>query len=260
DPIETIGEISWIGESKKRVGVRFIDLPEKVREQIQRWISLQTDDVGRDAENGSVSSSRGSHSQLETEERADDEDADHFPVARKFRTGLDAKQQTPERRSQVRKPVNASAYLRLTDGNAGLVSNVSETGLSFRVAKVLEGDRIFVRFQLPDSDRFIESPALIVWRSASKKKVGARFVSLPEDARKQIVEWIGPLSSENFSAAQTSPSQSVSETGVTFGSSLPSDMSSTPQHVSGPGQFATAEAFISAAAKLATPPPGTSQS
>src|ERR1700756_153255 len=36
DIIETVGEISWIGESQKRAGVRFIDLPENARQQIQR--------------------------------------------------------------------------------------------------------------------------------------------------------------------------------------------------------------------------------
>ncbi len=45
DIIETVGEISWIGESKKRAGIRFVDLPESARQQIQQWIALQTADA-----------------------------------------------------------------------------------------------------------------------------------------------------------------------------------------------------------------------
>src|ERR1700692_835540 len=39
--IEASGEINWIGETKKRAGVRFVDLPPAAREQIQRWIDSQ---------------------------------------------------------------------------------------------------------------------------------------------------------------------------------------------------------------------------
>src|SRR6202030_2786282 len=36
--IEAFGEINWIGETKKRAGVRFVELPAAGREQIQKWI------------------------------------------------------------------------------------------------------------------------------------------------------------------------------------------------------------------------------
>jgi len=42
EPIEAVGEIHWIGETRKRAGVRFVDLPAGAREQISRWIALQT--------------------------------------------------------------------------------------------------------------------------------------------------------------------------------------------------------------------------
>jgi TonB family protein len=217
DIIETAGEISWIGEPRKRAGIRFVDLPESAREQIQRWISLQNDATATQ-EGGSpalVPDSTVTSQSAASSEQADPSDGPrpakngnsfakmaspspvtaHEPAGesggQEYESAWDTKNPQADRRTQVRKAVNASSYLRLQDGNAGLVANVSETGLSFRAAKSLESDRIFVRFQLPDSDQFIESPALIVWKSASKKKVGARFVSLSDDARKQIVEWLG---------------------------------------------------------------------
>jgi TonB family protein len=38
--IATHAEIVWITESKKEAGVRFVDLPKEVREQIRMWVSL----------------------------------------------------------------------------------------------------------------------------------------------------------------------------------------------------------------------------
>lgn len=216
DAIETLAEISWIGEKRKRAGVRFIDLPQDAHEQIQRWISLQaanerrpeeapvdetaesvfdemtsySDDLHLAADQSTTSFlDRDSFLAPADEPERDDEaypehssQLDSEPESRKL---------PPDRRSQVRRPMNASTYLQLNDGNAGLIADLSETGLSFRAAKVLESDHVLVRFQVPGSDRVIETPALIVWKSASKKKVGARFAALPEEARNQIAEWIG---------------------------------------------------------------------
>src|ERR1700692_4361320 len=41
ETIETSGEINWIGETKKRAGVRFVDLPLAARKQIQKWIDSE---------------------------------------------------------------------------------------------------------------------------------------------------------------------------------------------------------------------------
>lgn len=231
DAIETLAEISWIGEKRKRAGVRFIDLPQDAHEQIQRWISLQaannarTDNAPIQETEESVfdemtSYSDGLHLAADQsttsfldrdsflapgdEPERDDEaylehssqlDSVHKPEATKL---------PADRRSQVRRPMNASTYLQLNDGNAGLIADLSETGLSFRAAKVLESDHVLVRFQVPGSDQVIETPALIVWKSASKKKVGARFAALPEEARNQIAEWIGsPAIPEPAATAET---------------------------------------------------------
>jgi TonB family protein len=270
DIIETVGEISWIGESKKRAGIRFVDLPESARQQIRRWIAMQTagtshvgstPGTGTDqafrslvttaseqsdrlspAEKGNALSEMASPSFV-TPQEAESENGENLPVAHRPRKPTHGRNPTNERRSQVRKSVNASAYLRLSDGNVGLVANVSETGLSFRAAKALEGERIFVRFQLPDSDQFIESPAWIVWKSPSKKKVGARFVSLPKEAKEQIVQWIGSgtvAKSAVDPAGQTHPVTETSEVGAPP-ADLTTVLNSVPQAVSAFENSATPE-------------------
>ena len=59
ETIETYGEINWIGETKKRAGVRFVDLPLEAREQIHRWIDSQVSGYtnGDQKPNGSAVSS-----------------------------------------------------------------------------------------------------------------------------------------------------------------------------------------------------------
>ena len=66
--------------------------------------------------------------------------------------------------------MTASTYVQLSDGNGGLMANLSKTGFCVRAAKTLESDQLpVVRFQLPDARDFVESSAWIVWKSPSKK-------------------------------------------------------------------------------------------
>ena len=87
--------------------------------------------------------------------------------------------------------MTASTYVQLSDGNGGLMANLSKTGFCVRAAKTLETDQLpVVRFQLPDARNFVESSAWIVWKSPSKKTVGARFENLSDEAQSQIAQWI----------------------------------------------------------------------
>ncbi len=71
------------------------------------------------------------------------------------------------------------------------MANLSKIGFSVRAAKILESDQLpVVRFQLPDARDFVESSAWIVWKSPSKKMVGARFENLSDEAQAQIAQWI----------------------------------------------------------------------
>jgi len=228
ETIEASGEINWIGETKKRAGVRFIDLPLAAREQIQKWIDSQTSGYtnGDQKPNGSAVSSPSpkipqelprhepAHHELEDEETAvphghnssttlspfssalssplDEPEIDESePEHEEKPTPTSNAEPPPERRIQSRFPMTASTYIQLSDGNGGLMANLSKTGFCVRAAKTLETDNLpVVRFQLPDARNFVESSAWIVWKSPSKKTVGARFENLSDEAQSQIAQWI----------------------------------------------------------------------
>jgi TonB family protein len=228
ETIETSGEINWIGETKKRAGVRFVDLPLAAREQIQKWIDAQTSGYtnGDQKPNGSSISSpqpkipqelprrEPAHHEVEDEETTvahghnssknlnpfssvlssplDEPEVDESePEDEEKITASSNAEPPPERRTQSRFPMTASTYIQLSDGNGGLMANLSKTGFCVRAAKTLETDHLpIVRFQLPDARAFVESSAWIVWKSPSKKTVGARFESLPDEAQSQIAQWI----------------------------------------------------------------------
>ncbi len=226
--IETSGEINWIGETKKRAGVRFVDLPLAAREQIHKWIESQTSGYFNGDQKPTISAV-SSPSPRTSKELPRHEPVDHGFVHQgraiphghnpsknmnPFSSALSGPLDEPEidepepedeeksavdsnarsasdKRDQRRVPMTASTYVQLSDGNGGLMANLSKTGFSVRAAKTLETDRLpVVRFQLPDGSDFIESSAWIVWKSPSKKTVGARFEGLSEEAQSQIAHWI----------------------------------------------------------------------
>lgn len=223
ETIEASGEINWIGETKKRAGVRFVDLPPAAREQIQKWIDSQTSEYsnGDQKPNGSAVSlpppkiaHEPAHQELTHEESTvarshspsknfnpfspalssslDEPEIDESePADEEISTSGSNAERPLERRAQSRFPMTASTYVQLSDGNGGLMANLSKTGFSVRAAKTIETDQIpVVRFQLPNARDFVESSAWIVWKSPSKKTVGARFESLSDEAQCQIAQWI----------------------------------------------------------------------
>src|ERR1700738_2828363 len=227
ETIETSGEITWIGETKKRAGVRFVDLPLTAREQIHKWIDSQTAGYtnGDQKPNGSAvpSPSPKIPQELPRREPVHHEVAhekttfahghnskDLNPFSSALSSTLDEREidesepedaekitadanaePPPERRAQNRLPMTASTYVQLSDGNGGLMANLSKTGFCVRAAKTLETDQLpVVRFQLPNARDYVESSAWIVWKSPSKKTIGARFESLSDEAQSQIAQWI----------------------------------------------------------------------
>lgn len=98
---------------------------------------------------------------------------------------------TAERRMRVRVPVTPPIYIDLEKVNGGLVFNLSEDGLGLSAAKPLgQNGPLGIRIQLPDTDSCIEATGQITWISESRKSAGLRFVSLPEEARQRIRNWI----------------------------------------------------------------------
>jgi len=228
ETIEASGEINWIGETKKRAGVRFVDLPLAARKQIQKWIDSEiSGHTNSDKKpNGSAVASPSpkipqefprrefvhqkfprektttahTHSppknlnpfSSELSSPLDEPEVEESepPDEEKTVAGANA-EPPPERRTQRRLPMTASTFVQLNDGNGGLMANLSKTGFCVRAAKVLESDQLpVVRFQLPAASNFVESSAWIVWKSPSKKMVGARFENLSDEAQAQIAEWI----------------------------------------------------------------------
>jgi outer membrane biosynthesis protein TonB len=228
ETIEASGEINWIGETKKRAGVRFIDLPLAARRQIQEWIDSETSghSNGDQKPNGSAVPSSSPkipqefprrefpHQEIAhdktTAARAHNPPKNRNPFSSVLSSPLDEPEidesepeeeektaagsnaePPPERRAQSRLHMSASTYVQLSDGNGGLMANLSKTGFCVRAAKILESDQLpAVRFQLPDARDFVESSAWIVWKSPSKKTAGARFESLSDEAQSQIAQWI----------------------------------------------------------------------
>jgi len=226
--IETSGKINWIGETKKRAGVRFVDLPLAARKQIQKWIDSEISghSDGDQQPSGSAVASPSPkipkefprrelvHQEVPREKttisHAHNPSRNLNPVSSVLSNPLDEPEieesepqveekatagsnadLPPERRVQHRLPMTASTYVQLNDGNGGLMANLSKTGFCVRAAKTLESDELpVVRFQLPDVPDFVESSAWIVWKSPSKKMVGARFESLSDEAQSQIAHWI----------------------------------------------------------------------
>ncbi len=96
-----------------------------------------------------------------------------------------------DRRLYYRQPIRTLAYVELDEGNGGIVLNVSEGGLSVQAFASLMDDVLpGVRFQLSESDGWIQANARITWTGQSRKLAGLEFVDLPEEARGRIKEWL----------------------------------------------------------------------
>ncbi len=95
-----------------------------------------------------------------------------------------------ERRIHARQPVRAIGYVQLDESNGGIILNINEGGFAvFAVAGLIDDHLPHIRFQIPQSNEWIETSGNVIWRSESKKLAGVRFSDLSEHARGQIREW-----------------------------------------------------------------------
>lgn len=96
------------------------------------------------------------------------------------------------RRVQPRQSVNPhAAYVDLGPDNGGMVSNLSEGGLALTALAELVGDQLlFLRFELPNLQDWIEARGRIIWLSESKKEAGVKFEELPADTLTKIKSWL----------------------------------------------------------------------
>src|SRR5579863_9186767 len=97
----------------------------------------------------------------------------------------------PDRRVHSRQPIKTLAYVALDEGNGGIILNISEGGFSVQAVTSLMDDLLpGVRFQLSESEAWIEANARITWTSESRKLAGLKFIDLPDETRTRIREWV----------------------------------------------------------------------
>ena len=97
---------------------------------------------------------------------------------------------TLERRLHPRKQL-LFPWIKLGIDNGGIILNISESGLAMQAVRSLaDGELPAMRFQLSESQNWIETPGRIAWIDASKHMAGVEFVGLPEEARNKIRQWI----------------------------------------------------------------------
>ena len=98
---------------------------------------------------------------------------------------------TAESRGHPRLQVHSLAYIELSDDNAGLILNISESGIAVQAVQVLTSDYFpRMRFRLPKTENLIEVSGRMVWQIRSKKEAGIEFVGLGEKTRAQIRAWL----------------------------------------------------------------------
>ena len=103
----------------------------------------------------------------------------------------DAGVQAADRRSHARLQVRSVVYIELDQDNGGLILNIGEGGVTVQSAEMIVGDHFSrMRFQLPKSEKWIESGGKVVWLGKSRKEAGIQFIDLDSDARQQIQNWI----------------------------------------------------------------------
>jgi hypothetical protein len=94
-----------------------------------------------------------------------------------------------ERRVHLRQRVLLSC-MQLENRNGGIILDISEHGLALQAVRSLVNQSPTMRFQLSQSDAWIETQGRIAWISDSRRTAGVEFVGLPVEARDQIRQWI----------------------------------------------------------------------
>jgi TonB family protein len=121
-----------------------------------------------------------------------------------------------DRRGCLRQPIRTLAYVELDEGNGGIILNISEGGLAVQAVTSLMDDALpGVRFQLAATERWIEANARITWTSQSRKLAGLEFISLSDESRGRIREWLSrespPDPPEDAAVVAAEPAEPAAE-------------------------------------------------
>jgi len=126
--------------------------------------------------------------------------------------------------------VNGNAYVNLGPDNGGIILNISEGGLSFQSSAHIErtetirfwfscrSRRIDTEVDEKDQEhtspisRFIEVGSELAWTDDTRKRGGVRFTNLPDEARKQIRDWVGSAAFQHVNQGPAQRLLSVTRT------------------------------------------------
>jgi len=142
-----------------------------------------------------------------------------------------------QRRTSLRKSPERLTYINLQSGYAGIVRDISDGGLRFRVIDPLQESEQ-VHFWFVANFSRIGGTGDLVWMDETKKTGGLRFTELSEESREQIRSWlhesnlrpgIGEDSTPDVAATGESPLSNQS--GRRTVPVLASDPSSHPAHL-----------------------------
>jgi hypothetical protein len=228
DWIEVRGQIVWKSESKRRAGVRFVDLTADARQRIRSWIASEVS-RGRFPAEGKVAVLQARRSRdiaeprtleasipeknsvIAAERRTHDLDRSAGPpvalggtgkgVAKpdqqetgSIASGQDIQEHShrgPDRRLHQRRKILSLCYVEWDGNDGGVAYNLGEGGMALASALVLAGDHLrSLRLQIPGAKDWIEVSGQIAWKAKSEKRAGLRFVGLTEDARRRIKYWV----------------------------------------------------------------------
>ncbi|MGH9508630.1 MAG: PilZ domain-containing protein [Terriglobales bacterium] len=95
------------------------------------------------------------------------------------------------RRQSLRQPVHSLAYVNLSQGNGGVVLDLSETGVSLHSVKPLgrSKDPVNMEFLLLETGSRVQTQGEVVWADEAGK-AGLHFVDLSRFARHRLQEWM----------------------------------------------------------------------
>ena len=109
-----------------------------------------------------------------------------------------------ERRRHPRCRVSSIIYVKLDDGNGGILLNLGIGGLSFQAVAALRPEQdVVLNFGLFDTSETITVAGRIAWLGPTRKEAGLRFKELPHRSEQSIVEW---MSNDEKSADSIEPS------------------------------------------------------
>lgn len=229
DWIELPAEIAWVSESKKEAGLRFQNLTPEIDAQIRNWVTSEASPAEIPRDNGryskklrpppSVTDRREPTPSVLATAKSPETIPDEaqissllsasaepeialregalppaLPVpgaAPMISGGSESTRTAIERRLHARRQIKSLIYVELGKSNCGILVNMSETGVQLEAAVALVGNGIpRLRFQLPNSRKWIESTGKVIWISESRREIGIQFIDLPADERARISEWV----------------------------------------------------------------------